>query len=180
MRSFVALPLPDEAAQAIERLQSALPVGRIVPPENLHLTLAFLDEQPPDLVEAAHEALEGLRLARFEVALRGLDLFDRARPDVLFLGVAANPALEAAQRSVMAALRGAGLDLPRRRFRPHVTLARFAGRLTEADEARLAAFLTRHAATSLWPFTADAIVLYRSTLSKSGAIHEELARYPLG
>ena len=46
MRAFLALDLPQETRDALIRVQADLPVGRPVPCENLHLTLAFLDEQP--------------------------------------------------------------------------------------------------------------------------------------
>jgi 2'-5' RNA ligase len=45
MRVFVAIDLPDEVRRELETLQNALPVGRPVPAENLHLTLSFLGDQ---------------------------------------------------------------------------------------------------------------------------------------
>ena len=180
MRIFVAIAMPEATAEAIGRVQADIPFGRIVPEEQLHLTLAFLGDLKAAEIEAAHDALEGVRSGAPEVAFGGLVLPDPARPDVLALQVAADPGLLALQRSIMGRLRQAGLDLPRRRFRPHVTIARFGGRLAPEAEVRLAAILSRNAAARVWPFTARSFGLYRSYLRAAGAIHAELMLYPCG
>ena len=79
---------------------------------------------------------------------------------------------------ILPALHGAGLQLERRRFRPHVTLARF-DRTAQADHERLARFLARNATFPSPPFRVEDFALWRSTLLKAGAVHDELARYPL-
>jgi RNA 2',3'-cyclic 3'-phosphodiesterase len=57
-RLFLGFPLP---ADAVDRLvawqQSELRDGRIVPPENLHVTLAFLGARPADELGAIGNAL---------------------------------------------------------------------------------------------------------------------------
>ena len=180
MRLFVAIRMPEETAAAIARLQDEVPIGRPVPKENLHLTLAFVDERRPEEAEAAHEALEGLRAAPVEIAFGGMTVLDPARPQAVVLPVPETPALEVLHRAVMSAVRRAGIDLPRRRFRPHVTLVRLAGRPTPDEEARLARVLGRTSQSPVWPFTAREVVLFRSHLRREGAVYEELAAYPLG
>ena len=44
-RLFIALPVPDEAADALQALQNGVPDARWVPPENFHVTLAFCGER---------------------------------------------------------------------------------------------------------------------------------------
>ena len=46
------------------------------------------------------------------------------QPAVLWAGVAPQPGLGVLRDRVRGAVRRAGVDLPRERFRPHVTLAR--------------------------------------------------------
>ena len=46
MRSFLAIPVPEAQADPLLDVQHALEVGRSVPPENWHVTLAFLGNQP--------------------------------------------------------------------------------------------------------------------------------------
>ena len=50
-RSFVALTLPDPTLDLIERFQDEIPMGRLMLRETLHLTLAFLGDQPDEMLE---------------------------------------------------------------------------------------------------------------------------------
>ncbi|WGT49895.1 RNA 2',3'-cyclic phosphodiesterase [Thioclava nitratireducens] len=179
MRSFVAIELPEEHIEAIERLQADLAAGRIVQPENLHLTLAFLDEIDIGQLEALDDRLREIDWAPGpEVVLAGLETFGSpARPEALVLGVQADPELLRWHRAVMVAARAAGIDLPRRRFRPHVTLARFGKRAGAGDLARLGRFMAREGAVRLPGFGPDHVALIRSTLGHGPPRHEMLASY---
>lgn len=183
MRTFIALHPPEPVREALEAVQDALPGGLARPadPEQLHLTLAFLGERPEDEVVAAHEALEGLRHPPLTLRLGGLGTFGRGPrgPEVIWAGLREPAAVEALQARVRSALHGAGIVLERRRFRPHVTLARL-DRAHGAQLERLAGWLARWDAFPAPPWEVTELGLWRSTLRPTGAIHEELARYLLG
>ncbi len=179
MRAFVAIPVPEDIRDQLEELQSDLPVGRLADPENFHLTLAFLGEEPVERIEAAHEALERLQAAPFTLRLDGLDVFGGATPKTLFAAVEQSEQLDALQRKVRSLLHGAGIMPDRTRFRPHVTLARFRPGAGAGNDMALARFLTRHATFGTAPFPVTEVVLYRSHLTGDRAIHEALAEYPL-
>ncbi|GGL64790.1 RNA 2',3'-cyclic phosphodiesterase [Wenxinia marina] len=179
MRCFVALPLPAGPVRALEAVQDGLKLGRPTDPEQMHLTLAFLGERPDADIEAAHEALSDIRRPAFEVRIRGLDTFRTPDGGLTIWAALADPAPVAALAAkVRSALHGVGLPLERRRFRPHVTLTRLSP-AEATDEPAIARALARWSAFPCPPFTADEMVLYRSTLLKSGAVHDDLARYPL-
>ncbi|PFG63604.1 2'-5' RNA ligase [Thioclava sp. ES.031] len=180
MRSFVAIELPEAHIEAIERLQQALGAGRIVQPENLHMTLAFLDEIDAGQLEALDE---GLRVVDWapgpEVVLAGLEIFgSAARPEALVLGVQADANLARWHRAVMGAARMAEIDLPRRRFRPHVTLARFGKRASPGELLRLGRFMAAQGAVKLPAFAPEQVALVHSTLGHGPPRHEVLMRYP--
>lgn len=178
MRAFVALDLPDGMCRPLTRLQAGLGVGRAVPEENLHLTLAFLDEVADGVAHVVAEGLAGARLPMVELGLSGLDLFGGRRPSVLFVG-AQGAGLDGLHDKVMRIAREAGVTLPRERFRPHVTLARFPRAMGAKDQARLGEFLSLNGTFALPPEPALAVTLYRSHLTHEVAHHEALATFPL-
>ena len=178
LRTFLALPMPEAARTALEPVLEALPVGRVTDVDDLHLTLAFLGEQPDDRLEAAHEAFQALTAPAFDLQPKGLGTFGGATPATVWAGVADPAPVAALAKRVRSALHGAGLPLERRRFRPHVTLARL-GRLDAEDEARLARFMGRWSSFPAPVVAIEEMVLFRSILRPDGAVHEPLASYPL-
>ncbi|MDG3042650.1 RNA 2',3'-cyclic phosphodiesterase [Roseicyclus marinus] len=177
MRAFIAIPIPEDVAGALIRLQSALPYGRPVPEENLHLTLAFLEEAPEAALEDLHEMMSALRAGAVDIRFTGLDSFTEGERGLVFVAVERSEALQALQDRIAGLCRAAGLDLPRRRFRPHFTLTRANRRPDGPARDRLAASLGP--VPGLPGFTARAVTLYQSSLTPRGAIHEALAAYPL-
>jgi RNA 2',3'-cyclic 3'-phosphodiesterase len=118
---------PDDALRAALSAATARAVrvagGRAVPPENLHVTLAFLGSVPGHRVAAAQAA------ARLVTVAPGVQAFDRVaqwgRSGPLVLAATrVEPALAGMQATLANALLAADFPLDRREFRPHVTLAR--------------------------------------------------------
>lgn len=180
MRAFLAIDLPDEVAVRLADLQARLRVGHVVPPENLHLTVAFLGDQTEGGLEELHFLLERLSARPFPLTFGPLACFGGGAPRSLHAEIRPAPELAALQRQVMGALHSAGIETGRRRFRPHVTLARLPRRMSADEEAALVRYLATFAAAPLPDFTARSLTLYRSTLRPDGAVHDLLAAYPFG
>ncbi len=179
MRCFLAIALPDDVAGRLLSLQVALRAGQPVPRDNLHLTLAFLDDQTDEALQELHEALERLRLPPVPISFGPIGTFGGDGVRSLHVEVPLTPALETLERKLQGALHLAGIRLPHRRFRPHVTLARQKHTLTADELTALARRMAAHAATPLPGFVAQGFGLYRSTLRPGGAVHDLLADYPL-
>ncbi len=179
MRLFVAIPLADPVVATFEQLQGNLPAGRALAPENLHLTLAFLDEQPQAVAADLHDALTALSHGRFDLTFSGLDTFGGNYPKLLMARAAPSDPLTQLHKSVCKAVRAVGISLRRETFRPHVTLARFSRHTPPRDMQRLGEFLAANAGFNLPSFTVERFCLYRSTLLPAGARHDVLANYPL-
>lgn len=179
MRVFLGIVVPQPLWEAVARLQGALGCGRAVAGENLHLTLVFLGDVDLPLLEAVHEALEGVRFAPLTLELAGLEVLGGvARPEALALGLRPSPQLQALQAKVAQAVRRGGGVLERRRFRPHVTIARFGPRFDAGQAQRLGRLLQAHGDVVLPEWRVGRIAMMRSHLGAGGADYEVLAQYP--
>jgi 2'-5' RNA ligase len=172
IRSFVAIPVTGYAADRLTALARAFSEGRPVPPENLHLTLAFLGDQPVEALEELDHALSAIRLLSFDLSTTGIELLG-PRNEALTIGVVPSLSLNELHTRIHRALRQTRIATERRRFRPHVTIARL--RTPPGSDPRRSVSEPPTPAT----LPATGFALYRSTLRPSGAVHEILADYPL-
>lgn len=176
MRLFVAIALPEEIRERLSALQHGIPGARWVRPENLHLTLRFIGEVDGRQAQDIDAALAAVRSPGFSVTLAEVGRFGaNAKVRALWVGMQTSEPLKRLHAKVEQALQRAGLEPEGRKFRPHVTLARFNGN----PRGRLYDYLARHALFRAEPFVAEEFVLYSSFLSQGGAIYRAEAEYPL-
>ena len=178
-RLFVALDLPAGARDALVAWRDEVLGGRdelrLLPPESLHLTLAFIGSRPESQVEAIAAAglgaVEGLPPAVL-TPLRA-DGVPPRRPRLFALELADEDGRATAiAHAVWDALEAGGwYEREKRPFWPHVTLARVrkGGRAAGVDGEP----------PPSGQFTASEVTLYRSLLSPRGARYEALQRVPL-
>ncbi len=177
MRLFVALDLPWDLRQRLSALAGGLPGARWVPPENYHLTLRFIGEVPAYQAEEVDLALASLRGRGFTLALAGIGTFAKAgRATSLWVGVPRNPELDHLQAKIETALQRAGLEPERRRFVPHVSLAR----LDNVPEAKLAGFVQAHNLFRAGPVAVEHFTLFSSRLGKEQSVYTAEVDYGLG
>jgi 2'-5' RNA ligase len=129
---FLAVALDDEARHAVAaHLDSALEgrrlPGKVVPPQNWHITMRFLGATEPTQADAVMAHLDQhLMVDAFRVRLMGLGGFPRERKaSVLWMGLEGDPESmgELAAECETAAQR-AGFEPEDRPFHPHLTLSR--------------------------------------------------------
>lgn len=177
MRLFVGIDLPWGLREKLVGLCRGLPGARFVPEENLHLTLRFIGEVAPNQAEDIDGALAALRGRKFSLSLAGVGTHARnGREVALYAGVERSPALEHLQAKVETALQRAGLPPERRRFVPHVTLAR----LELAAEPKLVAYLQSNNLFRAGPAEIGELTLFSSQLGKEAAVYTAEVSYPLG
>lgn len=176
IRLFVGLELPEEMRLRLSGLCRGVPGARWVQPEGFHLTVRFIGEVDEGRFDDIHTALSRVQAPAFELTLEGVATFGKDKaPHTLWVGVQRNDALASLHAKVERALVTIGLEPESRKYSPHVTLAR----LKEAASPRLGAFVTAHSLFRAGPVPIDRFVLFSSFLSRSGAIYEPEARYPL-
>ncbi|MEX0758479.1 MAG: RNA 2',3'-cyclic phosphodiesterase [Tistlia sp.] len=109
--------------------------------------------------------------------MRGLGTFDEGRRlRSLWVGVEPSEPLQRLQAKVETAAQRAGLPAERRKFKPHVTLARFKD---NPPEQKLQHYLAAHGLFRCGPFPVEDFVLYSSFLAHTGALYQAEAVYPL-
>lgn len=182
MRLFFAIELPGDVRETLGTLRLAERNDyRWVDPSLLHVTLAFLGQQP----EARLEQLRLVGTTAAEASQAGVlrlgqagSFGPRREPRVLWIGLDGDvAALLDLQARLARELRGAGFQLEDRAFSPHITLAR------RREGARSASALE-------WPpvpnaageqhFTMDHLTLVESRLSPRGPSYTKLLEFPLG
>ncbi len=177
IRAFVALQPPEPLRDRLEDLAHDLDEGRVVPWENLHLTLAFLGDARPETLEDVAAELDALREAAPAVELRGLGAFGGGKPRSVHALAKPTPELTHLRNAVRRACRAGGLELPHERFVPHVTLVRFSTRIPAGE--RLPRWLQKHAAFAAEPFSPAEAWLMRSDLAQDRPNYTELMPIPL-
>ena len=178
MRCFIAIPMPETVVDAIDDIQTGLRGANWTTQDTLHLTLVFLGEQHRRSLEDLDSALVALDAPAFEMTLAGVAAFGGAKgARLVYAGVADCPPLRALQAKVEQATREADIPLEAKRFTPHVTLARW-GRGAVTEEA-LGAWISANALFRSPSFPVDSYTLFRSELTRSGALHTPMAEYAL-
>jgi len=179
IRAFVAIAVPEPMAGTMEALQTGLDVGRLVPRENFHITLAFLGDQPDMALDDLHAGLNLIAEQMFDIRIQGLGTFGDAAPHHLFADVAPEPALTILHKKVRRAARDAGIELAHQRFHPHVTLARFGRGLLGEDLTRLQDHIARRMGMATGSFKATGFTLFESRLTSGAPQYTPLADYDL-
>ncbi len=152
----------------------ALP-GRVVPPENWHVTLRFLGPSEDVARERISAGLDQADLgAAFWATIRGLGAFPRARrATVLWAGITHGAdRLGALAEVVEEVAQAAGYEPEDRPFVPHLTLSRI-------RPAQDVSSLVEGAEVGPIRFQVGEVLLYESRLGHGGARYEVLERFSL-
>lgn len=177
-RLFIAIDLPKPVAWRLGQLLLQPPRGvRPVRPVQLHLTLHFLGDVEDATHAALPQALAGVTHDAFPIAVRGTGVFPpRGRPTVLWAGVADSAQLAALHAAIGAALESCGLEVERRPYVPHVTLAR----LTPATPRTwMSRFLADTSELAIDGIPVDQFHLYSSRKLDGTTEHAVEASFPL-
>lgn len=178
LRAFIAIEINDpDVLRHIQKIQRELQASRAklkhVESENLHFTLHFLGNIHTDQVTVLEEILNNLQGEPFEVGLVGLGSFRPQRPRVVWIGCSTGAELLVQYQKLLGdQLRKNGFSVDKRRYSPHLTIAR-----VKSGEYReeLMDLVRRHSNHDFGKFQVSAIKLKKSTLTPRGPIYEDLA-----
>ena len=175
LRLFCALQLPDEAVDRLTAWQELnLRGGRLVPRQNLHVTLAFLGSRPAGEVPAIGDRLRAAAAAAGPIELQPVRYRETRSVGMIVLKDVTGAATALAD-DLSARLERLGVYRSERRpWLPHVTVLRFKERAGLAPEV-----------TNIRSIHVVRSALYRSQLGPSvgenrGARYDALETAALG
>ena len=184
LRLFTALGIPEAIRQEIETFRTGLPTDGVKlkweKSQNLHITLKFLGNTERNLVEKIITVLEGIAGEHREITttLTRFGFFPNVRnPRIAWIA----PDPEATTRIVKihspveSMLRREGFMAEKRRYHPHVTIARIKA-CWDPPEHFIGEFEENFSGE---PFAIDRIILYESRLRPEGACYKPIQTFPL-
>ncbi|WP_375409977.1 RNA 2',3'-cyclic phosphodiesterase [uncultured Methylobacterium sp.] len=177
-RLFTGLEIPAGIADALARYQSGLRGARWIDPADFHITLRFLGDVELPLADTVHDLLSEARpRGLLPITLSGLASFGGEKPRSIIAAVAPCTELDALQAEHERICRQAGAEPERRKFTPHVTLARLRREVKAPD---VAAYLAEAGFFPPLSFLSERVALFSARESKGGGPYVVEAAYPLG
>ena len=176
MRAFIAVDIPEEVKERIERSVSkvASQSVKVVKRDQMHVTLFFLGDVGDDKIKMVEEAMQGIDAAAFWMSVRGLGTFSRRNPHIVFAGVEKGAdMLKEIHARLLGPIEKAGIEIEDREFFPHVTVlrVRHPGRKERED---IEGLMEKKSKERFGSFRCERLRLKRSVLDKEGAQHTDL------
>lgn len=175
-RLFIALDPPLEIKQALLQLPRAYSGARWQIAAQMHITLVFIGDVDKSQVPELIETLTQITSEPLTLSLKGVDYFGSNRyPRVLYAAIEKNPALDKLQKQVYKAVAAMDIELERKKYIPHVTLAR----LDRTPYESVGQFLEAEALFKTDSFSVEQFHLYSSKQTRAGSEYRIEASFPL-
>jgi RNA 2',3'-cyclic 3'-phosphodiesterase len=125
-RAFVCITFPEEVIKELSRIQSSLEkynfTGKLTELENLHLTLKFLGEISPEVLNKVKDKLSRIEFKPFKAKLLQVGTFNiKGKPKIVWVKIGGE-AIFHLQKQIDIALKD--LFPIEERFMSHLTIAR--------------------------------------------------------
>jgi RNA 2',3'-cyclic 3'-phosphodiesterase len=174
-RLFAGLEIPPDVTRVLTMLRGSLHGARWVDPSDYHITLRFIGDIGHWQANEIDSLLAGVTRGPMSLRIAGLGAFGGDKPHAVFAMVEQNAALLELQNEVERLVRACGAAPEKRKFQPHVTLARLRG--TSAPD--VADYLAQCGWFPPQTFTADRFVLYSARASTGGGPYVVETSYDL-
>ena len=175
-RLFTGLEVPPDIASVLASFRGGLVGARWIDVENYHVTLRFMGDIDDHSARDVYHMLADVRRRSLTLTIDSLSAFGGDKPRALVARIKPDQALLEFQAEQERIVRRAGLAPEKRKFTPHVTLAR----LRDTTPWHVADFLAGQGHVRPRSFTANRFVLYSSRASTGGGPYVIEAAYPLG
>lgn len=181
IRSFIAFDLENQ--QVIERLSTVqkmvLETGadlRPVAPQNIHITVRFLGDISPGMVEKVYDAMKNVKFTPFTIQIRGLGVFPSLNfPRVVWAGMTDGvEQLRNIFTQLEPQIRALDFQADAYGFSPHLTIARVR---TGKNKQNLSAFVSKKGDFEFGAIKANCLRLKKSQLSPKGPTYSTIKEY---
>lgn len=173
-RLFTGIEIPPAIAEALAAMRGGLPGARWSDPSDYHITLRFIGDINGRTATEIEDTLADVQCEPPEIRLNRLDIFGGARPHAVLAPIENCKPLNELQGEHERRLRRVGLAPERRKFTPHVTLAR----LRQASTLDVADYLSVRGGFPTLSFRPDRFVLYSAREGTGGGPYVVEAAYP--
>ena len=174
VRLFVGLELSPEMKDALDFVRGGVEGAHWQGDDQLHLTLAFIGDVPLNVMRQIEDELSKTDFEPFDLTLAGVDMFGNIRqPKNLWAGVVDETPLQNLHEKILTALERIDVETDRRRYKPHVTLARFPRNI----QARISDWLTANSILKTPAQRIDHFSLFSSQRSSEGPSYLVEARF---
>lgn len=178
IRSFIAFDINNETVlQRFTHVQDKLvQIGadlKLVQPQNIHVTMRFLGDIKPVMVDSVYDAMKKVSFSAFNCEIRGIGVFPDLRyPRVVWAGIrnGANE-LRSVFTQLEPSLQQLGFNPDSKGFSPHLTLARVK---TGRNKAELARCIQELVDFDCGVVRADCLRLKKSVLTPKGPVYSML------
>jgi 2'-5' RNA ligase len=178
IRSFIAFDIDNEEilkrlSVAQEKLRKSGADLKLVKPENIHITMRFLGDIQPNMVDRIHSKMEKVAFTPSDVEIQGVGAFPNLKyTRVVWAGIQkGTEKLENIFSQIEPRLRELGFKSDKKGFSPHITIARVR---TGRNKAELASCVNELASYEFGLLKVNCLKLKKSVLTPKGPIYSTL------
>lgn len=174
IRLFVGLELSPSQRESLTYARGGVEGARWQRDDQLHLTLAFIGEVSHRSLREIEGELSRITFDPFDLTLNDVGMFGKFdMPKTLWAGVEDKAPLMHLHEKVLTAVERAGIGMDHRRYKPHVTLARF----KRGAYARIATWLSVNGVLRSPTEKVRHFTLFSSHLTSDGPMYQVEARF---
>ena len=176
IRVFIGLDLPEDIKRSLGLLKSSVRGAKWVPLENLHITIRFIGEVPENILQNIKEELREISFYNFKVKFKDIGHFSaKSTPKVIWVGLDPLEEIMELREKIDEALTKANIPLEKKKYIPHVTLARLKG----SKFPEVAEYLQQGMGFFTREFEIGEMILYSSKQKEEGSVYsvEEIFKF---
>ncbi|PWR75724.1 RNA 2',3'-cyclic phosphodiesterase [Methanospirillum stamsii] len=178
VRLFVAIDLPDEIREQFRDVQESLRSCRarltLVDQESMHITLKFIGEVSGSHLTQITDILQTIKGTPFSLELGLIGVNSQRAPRVVWAEAGDQGQCRALAGDIDTALATLGFEPEKRKFRPHITIAR----VRQFHES-LFEVLAEVSSSCSGTIPVREFILKKSELTPDGPVYTDILKVPI-